>query len=53
MAIDTQMIQHNVSSMGANAAGGASGSGGHEGGGSSGSIRSQGGASGHPSPIHA
>jgi hypothetical protein len=37
--------------MGANAAGGASGSGGHQGGGASGSNGSQGGASGHPLPI--
>jgi hypothetical protein len=40
MAINTQMIRHNVSTMGL---------GGHQGGGSSGS---QGGASGHHSPIH-
>jgi hypothetical protein len=53
MAINTQMIQHSVSTMGANAAGGASGSGGHQGGGASGSSGSQGGASGHPSPIRA
>jgi hypothetical protein len=53
MAINTQMIQHNVSTMGANVAGGASGSRGHQGGGASGSSGSQGRASGHPSPIRA
>jgi hypothetical protein len=51
MAIITPMIQHSVSTMGANVAGGASGSGGHQGGGASVSSGSQGGASGHPSPI--
>jgi hypothetical protein len=40
LAINTQMIQHSVSTMGANAAGGASGSGGHQGGGASGSSGS-------------
>jgi hypothetical protein len=51
MAINTEMIQHSVSTMGANATGGASGSGGHQGGGANGSSGSQGGVSGHPSPI--
>jgi hypothetical protein len=50
MAISTQMIHHSVSTIGANVAGGASGSEGHQGGGASGS---QGGASAHPSPISA
>jgi hypothetical protein len=53
MAISTQMIQHNVSTMGANVVGGASGLEGHQEGGASGSNGSQGGASGHPSPISA
>jgi hypothetical protein len=51
MAINTQLIHHSVRTMGAKAAGGASGSGGHQGGGASGSSGSQGGARGHPSPI--
>jgi hypothetical protein len=46
------MIQHSVSTMGANTAGGVSGLGGHQRGGASGSNGSQGVASGHPSPIH-
>jgi hypothetical protein len=45
MAINTQMIHHSVSTIGANPAGGASGSRGHGGGGVSGSSGSQGGAS--------
>jgi hypothetical protein len=53
MDISTQMIHRSVSTIGANAAGGASGSGGHQGGGASGSSGSQGGASAHPSPIRA
>jgi hypothetical protein len=40
MAISRQMIQHSVSTMGANATGGASGSRGHQGGGASGSSGS-------------
>ena len=51
MAINTQMIHHSVSTIGANAAVEASGSGGHQGGGASGSSGSQGGASPHPSPV--
>jgi hypothetical protein len=53
MAISTQMIHHSVSTIGANAAGGASGLGGHQGGGASGSSGSQGRASAHPSPARA
>jgi hypothetical protein len=41
MAINTEMIQHSVSTVGANAAGGASGSERHQGGGASGSSGSQ------------
>jgi hypothetical protein len=51
MAISTQMIQHSVITMGANATRGMSGSRGHQGGGASGSSGSRGRESGHPSPI--
>ena len=53
MNLSEQMLQHSMSTIGANAAGGASGSGGHCGGGASGSSGSQGRVSGHPSPIRA
>jgi hypothetical protein len=53
MAINTHMIHHSMSTISANAAGGASGSRGYQGGGASGSSGSQGGASPHPSPVRA
>jgi hypothetical protein len=53
MAISAQMLHHSMSTIGANTAGGASGSGGHQGGGPSVSNGSQGGASPHPSPVQA
>jgi hypothetical protein len=53
MAISAHMLHHNMSTIGANAAGGPSGSGGHQGGGASGSSGSQGGASPNPSPVQA
>jgi hypothetical protein len=52
MAISTQMIQNSVGTIGANVAGGASGSRGHQGGGANGSSGFQSGASGHQSPVH-
>jgi hypothetical protein len=53
MAISAQMLHHDMSSIGANAAGGPSGSRGHHRGGASGSSGSQGGASPNPSPVRA
>jgi hypothetical protein len=47
------MIHHSVSTIGANAARGVSGSGGHQGGGAGGSSGFQGKVSAHPSPIQA
>jgi hypothetical protein len=53
MNLSAQMLQHSMSTIGANVAGGPSGSGGHQGGGASGSSGSQGGASTNPSPARA
>jgi hypothetical protein len=53
MNLSAQMLHHSMSTIGANVAGGPSGSGGHQGGGASGSSGSQGGASPNPSPVRA
>jgi hypothetical protein len=51
MEISSQMIQNSLGTIGANLAGGASGSMGHQVGGASGSSGNQAGSSGHQSPT--
>jgi hypothetical protein len=53
MNLSEQMLQHSMITIGANAAGGPSGSRGCQGGGASGSSGSQGGAGTNPSPAQA
>jgi hypothetical protein len=53
MNLSAQMLEHSMSTISANAAGGPSGSGGHQGGGANGSSGSHGGAITNPSPARA